>query len=168
MDHYLPGDLAEAREAFQRIVDDHVLIIRAELDTFVRRPMMGALVMLREATVGPSGDCTEKGRLRPIGNVNGATHITLERRLNMLGNLVERACDDYQAHTGIDPRTTSTDWVGQRIGMTLFALDMAVERLQAQAVFGGRCQADSSAYTLAELLLEPEDDAMERHRVRRT
>lgn len=167
MDHYLPGELTEVCEAFQGIIDDHVLVIRAELDAFVRRPMMGALVLLREVAARGNADRTGKGRLRPIGNVSGATHTTLEQRLTALGQRIELACDDYQAHTGIDPRTTSTDWAGQRIGMALLALDMTVERLRAHAALRGHRQADPWAYTLAELRSEPEGGAIERHRVRR-
>lgn len=158
----LHTQLAAAIERYLEILADHGFILDAECDGFIKEPVHGVYVILFYAMETIDPDFVRVDRLqRTLGP--GETLDRLEAQLIEFGGVLEALCAVYQASTGVDPIQQPEDPTGGRIAVALVGVDIAIERLRADAAAGGDQPADTTTHALAKLRAEGDTAAMTRH-----
>ena len=154
--------LASAIERYLKILADHGFILDAECDGFIKEPVHGVYMILSYAMATIDPDFPRVDRLQSTLGP-GETLDRLEAQLIEFAGVLEALCAVYQASTGIDPIQEPADPTGGRIAVALVGVDIAIERLRADAAAGGDQPADTAIRALAELRAEGDTAAMTRH-----
>lgn len=162
MNEALHTELAAAIERYLMILADHGFILDAECDGFIKEPMHGVYTILFHAiqTIDPDFPRVERldSTLDP-----GETLERLESQLVQFGGILEAFCANYQSLTGVDPIKQAEDPTGGRVAVALVTIDIAIERLRAQAATYGEAPQDTAGSALAELRAEDNASAINRH-----
>jgi hypothetical protein len=155
-------ELASAIERYLKILADHGFILDAECDWFIKEPVHGVYTILFYAMETIDPDFPRVDRLQSTLGP-GEELDRLEEQLVEFSAVLEALCADYQTATGIDPIREPADPTGGRIAVALVGVDIAVERLRADAAAGGDQPADTASRALAELRAEDTGSAIQRH-----
>jgi len=158
----LHTQLAAAIEQYLTILADHGFILDSECDWFIKEPVHGAYVILLLAIQTIDPDFPRVERLRSTLGP-GEELDRLERQLVRFSVVLEDLCADYQALTGVDPIQETSDPTGGRIAVALVTIDIAVERLRAEAAAYREGPAGSAGNAVAELRAQDTASAIERH-----
>lgn len=158
--------LASAIERYLKILADHGFILAAECDSFIREPVHGVYVILFYAMETIDPDFPRVERLQSTLGP-GEDLDRLEDQLVEFTAVLEALCATYQAETGIDPIQEPKDPTGGRVAVALVGVDIAIERLRAEAATGDGRSTDTAIRALAELRAEDDGSAMNRHLARR-